>query len=161
MPVDATALAHPTAPVALDLPCGRFFFSEVGSGQPITLRVSGKTAVFVGGDLDAASGFDVELGPGAELDLFVEGALANLASFSLGSPAAPGQARVYVHGASNLTLPAGARFAGNLYAPNASLVLSGQAEVFGSVFVRSLNSSGALTIHFDDAVARAGSACSP
>jgi hypothetical protein len=157
--LDPAALAAVAAETTLDLPCGRFFVDAIGTTQPLTLHVSGRTALFVGGDATLRAPFTVLLDAGVELDLFVGGLLTSTALVQLGSADRPAGARLYVGGSGTLELSGGAELGGNVYAPRADLALSAAAEVFGSLFVKSVATAVPLVIHYDEAVQGAGDGC--
>jgi hypothetical protein len=152
--VDPTLLENVTAPLAATLPCGRIFFTRVGAGAAVHLTAQGRVAVFVGGDLSASSDFQIDVPGGSEVDLFVEGGVTVGGAFLVGSPANPARARTYVGGTGTVNLQGASQLAGNLYAPQAELVLGGSAAttLFGSIFAARLSASADLTVHFDEAV---------
>lgn len=150
-----------TSATTLQLPCGRFYLKGISGSGGLTINVTGRTALFVGGAVSASGGFKVTLGPKGELDLFVEGDLASSGTLALGSAAEPARVRVYVGGTGYVNLGAGATFAGNLYAPTATFQAAGNQEIFGSVFVKAINISGKMTVHYDQAILEAGSKCPP
>lgn len=143
----------------LTVPCGRHFLSRVFGTEPLTLRVTGRTAIFVAGDLALTDSFTVIVEDGGELDLFVQGNIVSSHPITLGSPETPAKTRLYVGGSGTVNVVAGAFIAGNLYAPRAELTTAGAIETFGSVFVRRMAASGSVTIHYDTAVLRAGDDC--
>ncbi len=157
--LDPARLARLSGPTTLELPCGRYYVDAIGGDGALTLRIAGRTALFVGGNADLRRAFHVELSPGAELDLFIAGTLSAADEVRLGAPEQPARARLYVGGAGTLALAGGTLLGGNLYAPGSELQLSGGAEVFGSLFVRRLVTSAPLTVHYDTAVLDAGSEC--
>jgi len=159
--LDAAALANVTEPTELTLPCGRYYLDEISATAPVTIRVEGRVALFIGGSLTANDDFVVELGDDAEVDVFLGGTITAAGALSFGSADAPARARVYVGGVGTVNLAASTTFAGNLYAPRAELVTSGDAEVFGALFTRRISASGMLTVHYDTAILEAGDECEP
>ncbi|MCK6549317.1 hypothetical protein L6R52_25970 [Myxococcota bacterium] len=153
------ALANVTAATTLELPCGRYYLDRIGAHAPLVLRITGRTALFVAGDVALDDALTVELGAAGELDLFVAGNLVSAGTIMLGSFRTPARARLYVGGAGTIQLSGGGVFAGNLYAPRAELVASAPIELFGSLFVRRLAASAPLAVHYDTAVLRAGEDC--
>jgi hypothetical protein len=145
----------PSAP--LSLPCGRYYFDSIG-GDALTLTLTGRAAIFVGGSIDLATRLAIDLAPGAELDLFVAGDV-RLHDVTLGAQTAPARTRVYV-GGSIFTLDGSAALGLNLYAPRATVQLSGNQEMSGSLFVGALEMSGAFTIHYDESIL-ATQGCAP
>ena len=157
----ANQLTNYSGNQTLNLTCGRFYLDRIGGSGKVTINVSGRTALFIGGDVNLADAFAVNLGPSGELDLFINGALTSSAPITLGNKDAPARVRLYMGGTGNINLAANTVLGGNLYAPTAALVTSGPLEVFGAVFVRSFNPSAAVTIHHDIAILKAGDGCTP
>jgi hypothetical protein len=52
----------------LALPCGRFYLDSIRSGTKLTLKIEGRTALYVGGDISGSGLLDVEIGPQGEFD---------------------------------------------------------------------------------------------
>ena len=157
------ALADVRGDATLELPCGRFFLTRVqaSGGGRITLRASGRTALFVAGGVTVDGTLSVEVAEGAELDLFVAGSLNLPATALLGDPGRPRALRIYAAAGGAVTLQAGSRLAGNLYAPSVDLAASGSLEVYGSVLVGRLAGGAALTVHRDRAISAAAASCPP
>ncbi|AKF04612.1 DUF7305 domain-containing protein [Sandaracinus amylolyticus] len=151
-----------TGDTTLTLPCGRLYLERVAGEGDLTLVVTGRTALFIAGDLSFNGEFTVLLeGPGAEIDMFVAGDLGAMRVLRIGDALRPAQARLYVGGAGNVSLSDNGFFGGNLYAPRAELVAAGELEVYGSAFVRRVSASGPVTLHYDTSVLRAADPCPP
>ncbi|MCA9667727.1 MAG: hypothetical protein KC503_19140 [Myxococcales bacterium] len=159
--LDAKRLADFKSDTTVDLPCGRFYLSAIqGSGARLTLRISGRVALFVGGNVTLDRDLDVELAtPDAELDLFVSGTINAGGDVRLGDEAQPSRARLYIGGGGSFNVAGNATFVGNIYAPSVDAALSGGIEVYGALFVRRITTSGPVTIHYDHKVARASRDC--
>ncbi|RKH63556.1 DUF7305 domain-containing protein [Corallococcus llansteffanensis] len=157
--LDPAVLEDVTGERVLELPCGRFLLTRVAGPGQLTLRIRGRTALFIPGGVNLLEGLTVDVPPPGELDLFLSGGLVVSGQLTLGSAPHPSRVRVYVAGTEPLDISAGSLLAGNLYAPQARLNLSGNAEVFGALFVRGLEASGAVQVHHDAAVLDAGAAC--
>ncbi len=95
-----TALANPSNPVRLDLPCGYYHLTSIGGSQPITIVAHGHTALFVSGAINTTKPFTVNLDPTATFDIFVGGVMVSSQEISIGNPAYPRLTRVYVGSAS-------------------------------------------------------------
>jgi hypothetical protein len=157
--LDPASFATVTADRRLTLPCGRFYLAGVG-GQAtasLTITATGRTALFVDGDLSLRGGLDVELAAGAELDLFVGGMLIVDGPLHLGAPAEPSRLRVYV--GSSLQLGQLGVIGGNLYAPTGVLAVGGGVDAYGSVFVKHLQTAGVFSVHYDTDVLQAAARC--
>ena len=145
-----------TGPAVLDLPCGRFHLNGVEQSQGLTVHATDRTVLFIDGNFIANS-LQVQLDPGAEVDIFVTGNMSFSSSSNLGNVDTPSAVRTYVNG--QLTLGAQATFGGLIYAPNADVVFNASAEIFGALFVNTAQFSGNTNIHFDSAVRAAGDQC--
>ncbi len=161
--IDPTLLENVMAPLTQTLPCGRLFFTSVGAHAPVTLTVSGRTAIFIGGDFVADQDIAIDVPQGGELDLFIEGNVLAAGQLRLGRVDNPARARVYMGGSGTVNLQNAANVSGNLYAPKAEVVLGSSAPVtvFGSIFAGGLNAGAPLTVHFDESVARDVAGCPP
>ena len=159
---DPAPLANYAGTSRIELPCGRLYVPAVHGSGNLTLAVSGRSALFVGGDLEPGGELRVELtGPDAELDLFVEGTLISSARLELGSIARASRVRLYIGGSAPIFLSGGGSYAGNIYAPFAPFVISTKSEIYGSLFARGIVNSDLLTVHYDEAILRAGEPCAP
>jgi hypothetical protein len=145
----------------LELPTGRFYVNQIGGVGGINLRVTGKTALFIGDDLFATGAFRVELAPDAEIDLFVRGDLALTGAALFGDRARPAATRVYVGGSGDVTVAGYGAFVGNLYAPTANITVGGFGQIYGSLFGKNINAAGFLSVGYDAAVQQTGEGCPP
>jgi hypothetical protein len=78
---------------------------------------------------------------------------------SFGDPERPAAVRIYTGTSAPITVSGGGTFVGNLYAPRAPVTLTGEAEVFGSIFAGSVTATGDATVHYDRAILEAGDGC--
>jgi len=147
--------------VDIELPCGRYYVDSIGGLGSITLRVPGRTALFVGGDVNALGRFDIELGPAGEIDIFIGGSLASIGAGSFGERARPASTRIYVGGTGDVTVIGASGFVGNVYAPHARVTALGATTVYGSLFGRQIDMPGYLDVHYDRAILDAGEDCPP
>jgi len=159
--LDAARLTNFSGDQTIDFGCGRYYIDRIGGAGKLTMNVNGRTALFVGGDINLQNAWTVNLGPSGELDLFVNGGLTSSGPLNFGNKDAPARVRVYMGGSRNINLSAGSVFGGNIYAPESALVPSGSFEIFGAVFVRDFNPSGPVLIHHDIAILNADDDCAP
>ncbi|WP_426751265.1 DUF7305 domain-containing protein [Myxococcus sp. Y35] len=157
--LDAAALEGIEGARELVLPCGRFHLTRITGTGRARISIRARTALFIEDIVDLGEGLTVDVQEPGELDLFLGGAVAVAGPLTIGSTATPSRVRVYVAGSSVLAFSAGSTFAGNLYAPRGVLSLSGEAEVFGSLFVRHVEASGPLRLHYDADIREAGASC--
>jgi hypothetical protein len=145
----------------MELPAGRVFASRINAVGQLTLVVNQKTSLFVEGDVNATGGFNLELGPQGELDMFIGGNLSLTGNTALGDPNRPDRVLVYVAGDQQIALAGVTVFAGNLYAPRATVALGGVTTYYGAMFAGNIGVGGGTVIHYDSAIVRKGDACPP
>jgi hypothetical protein len=150
------ALVH--APAPLTLPCGRYYFT--GIAGPTTLHLTGRTAIFVGGDVDVTGDLTIDLAPAAELDLFVAGNFRLIGAVSFGSTKAPSRLRVYIGGTA-VDLSGPATIGANVYAPNADVAWSSALDMAGSLFTHRLAFSGDAHVRYDETVLETSGCAAP
>jgi hypothetical protein len=155
--LDPAALESVLGPRSLVLPCGRFYLTQIAGAGEVQIRVTGQTALFIGGSVALAGNLSAELAPGAELDLFVAQDFQVSGQAVLGSQERPASARIYVGGSGEIRLTG--LFVGNLYAPRARVTSVAVSEVWGSLFVGDFSSGGYASFVFDRAILGSGSDC--
>lgn len=159
-------LAGVTGNPQLELPCGQYFLEGVDIAGNLELGLSGRTAIYIEGDMTVEGDVLVSLEPGATLDLFVTGDLQVTGAARFAQPERPAASRIYVGNAlalesnqdpTDLAQPQNAVgdvvVVGNFYAPRASFLLSPNTDIYGSLFVRTFDVVQGVKIHHDPAVA--------
>jgi hypothetical protein len=146
---------------ALTLPSGRYHLHQIAGAGALQLRISGKVALFVDDDFYAGPLFRVSLDAGAELDLFVEDNLVLAGAALIGDPARPSATRVYAGGTGDIAVAGLNAFAGNVYAPNANVLVGGVGRVFGSLFGKNIIAAGILDVGYDESVGDGQVECPP
>jgi hypothetical protein len=148
--VTPSGLAGLSAPVTQELPCGRYYFSSIESNSSVTIKLTGHTAIFIGGDVHVSGPLSFELGPDAELDLFLAGSFNPHTSVAIGSTARPAATRVYIAG--DVVLSGQLDLAANLYMPNTIFEGKNTVEMWGALYAKGLSLDGAFTVHYDEAI---------
>ncbi len=156
----ADSLTQASRPARVELACGRYYLRGITGASALTIVALGRVELYVEGRIEMQDDLRVELASGGEIDLFVTENIDLHRGFYFGSPERPARARVFIAGARQIALAGESRFAGNLYAPDTEVQLSGGAEVFGSLLARRFAVSGNLSVHYDRAVLDPG-ACAP
>ncbi len=161
--LDPRALSNLGFAQKLTLPCGRFYLDSIGGIGAVTLAVTGRTALFVGGDVTTVGAFNIELGPDAELDLFISGNLTQVGFSPLGDRARPANVRIFVGGEGDITFIGYEPINANIYAPKSRLYSPGYIAARGSLFVRRLHAQGYVTVDYDRDILTRGDdeACVP
>jgi hypothetical protein len=158
--LSASRLTDYTGDVTLSLPCGIYYLGPIRGDGVLVLRITGRVALLVDGDLALSSPLAVELATeGAELDLMIAGVISSNARIIAGDPAHPSRTRIYVGGSSAIQLSGDSRLAANIYAPRSAIALSAPSTIFGSMFVRRIDQAAPLAIHYDEDVLRADVGC--
>lgn len=157
--LSADGLVGLRSDITLELPCGRYFLNGISGSENVTLRPTGRVALFISSGISLMKTFSIELPIGSELDLFVNGPFDLSGVPQLGSKDAPSRLRIYVAGTASINMSAGGFLAGNLYAPSSTLAMSDTVEIFGSLFLQSLSATLPFQIHYDSQSAHITSSC--
>lgn len=158
--VDAADFGNIQGDRTLELPCGRFYFERWAGAGKLTIKLTGRAAIFVAADVALSGGLEIIGDDDQSLDLFIGGNIVVSGPFTFGDISRPQATRLYVNGTGTINLSAMASFAGNIYAPRAELVLaSGRTEIYGSIFAKRINTSSDLVIHHDIGVLDASDEC--
>ena len=148
--VSAAEFTGLTSPKERSLPCGRFVLDGISSTSSVTIRLTGRTALFIKGDVHVAGPLAFTLDPGAELDLFIDGNLLPDNQLAIGDTMRPAATRVYVSGQAKL--PGQLTIGANLYLPNAQVESNNTVEMWGALYAKGLTLAGAFTVHYDEAI---------
>ena len=106
-------------------------------------------AIYFDGTTISVGSDQIQLLPGASLDMYVSGLMATAGSVVLGDPSNPQSFRLFVGGAGSMMVTAGAQtYYGLVYAPQADVVFAGVTQVDGSVFAKSLTWAGILDVTY-------------
>jgi len=148
----------------LDLPCGYYYLDAVDGA--VTIAAHGRTALFIGGDVDAGSAMAFVVDPGATLDVFIAGTLSASAELRIGSPAYPRNIRFYVGGVDtsfdpprSVDLTSDVALAGLFYAPNGVVSSTASLEMYGAIFAGDFHNTASTEIHYDAASGSLGMDC--
>lgn len=152
-----------SAAIDRTLPCGHYYVDALYAARPITLRITGRVALYVrqGVLIDDGGSLTVRLAPGAELDLIVGASVTARERVDLGEASDPTRMRLYVGGGAagsgidTINLLGGGVLAGSLYAPTLALnVEGGELALTGAAVVGTVTSSSLLKLRFDRALVR-------
>jgi len=147
----------------IDLPCGNYYLSGINAtAAPLAIDVHGQTALYVDGNIQASASLSFNLDSSATLDLFVTGSVSTSAHLTLGSTGKPAHCRAYVAG-STFHMSGGAAVGCNVYAPSASWDMAASSDVYGALFVNSLQESAQgcsqAALHYDTSILKEGAGC--
>jgi hypothetical protein len=146
----------------IDLPCGHYYFTTIDLINSATVVTHGKTAIYIGGNINAAGGsLTIQPEAGSELDILVGGTVSASSAFKLGSANYPALTRVYVAGSQVKLSGGGVNVGGNIYAPNGDFIWEASSDIYGSVFAKSFFTNSPLNIHYDKAILTSFQTCPP
>jgi len=157
--LDADALNKVGHPDRIDLPCGHYYLKGFTLSAATAIVVHGRTAIYVDGDIETGGTLSITLDAKSELDLFISGTIRGSADFRVGSANYPALTRIYVGGTETLRLTSNILIAGNLWAGNAKVLWTSDAQVFGSVFGGDFEATAPVQIHYDRHVVTKGGDC--
>jgi hypothetical protein len=173
--VDAVNAANDDAKIGLDphafelvlgalettLPCGVYAVTRVTSAGHVKLNVTAKVVLAIDGDFAPTGNFEIDLAPGASIDVLIRGKLLATGRAVFGRKENPAASRIWIAGDDDVTLTGAAEFVGNLYAPRSKVTATGYLDVWGSIFARDFIVPGYASFVYDRAVLEAGDDCGP
>ncbi|TNF23718.1 MAG: hypothetical protein EP329_26805 [Deltaproteobacteria bacterium] len=159
--LDPGVLNWPGAAVHLTLPCGTYYLDNIASSHAITIVATGRTALFVGGDIAGSGNIQIVPSPEAELDVFVAGTLDTSSKLTLGSPNFPALLRIYFGTDQQISVSNSVEIGGFLWAGYGSFRASNKIEIFGGIFTGAFDASNKIDIHYDRAILDVGVECEP
>jgi cytoskeletal protein CcmA (bactofilin family) len=147
---DATPSWQSVGQSEVRLTTGSYYVTSAEVVGDTTFIIDGNASVFVDGSLTSVGTAQWQIAPGGSLDLFVSGDVAYVGTVSAGDPANAGAFRLYVGSTGTVELVGEGTFAGSLYAPRAAVTYVGDARVVGSIFARTVEATGNLTIEYGE-----------
>lgn len=151
----AQELRAESAPLELNLPCGRYYVDNIYGAHAITLRIVGRVALYIGDRilLDPGVPLTIALEGDGELDVFARNGITANGPVTIGSPNAPTRVRLYLGNESNdLYFGGPTMIAGSVYAPTADLVAKDVFELFGAAALGRAGGDLRMALHYDRAL---------
>jgi len=145
--------------VDLHLATGSYYATAaqlVGDGL---FTIEGNVTIFVEGNLSSVGSAHWNVLPGATLDLFVSGDVESVGDLTAGNESSARDFRLYVGGQAASV--GSTTFFGSIYAPNADVSYVGDARIVGSIFAKSLEGTGVLTVEYGDPLTPPSSCSQP
>ena len=139
-------------PTDIDIECGRLYLSRIAGARALQLKVHGRVALFVAGNVELDDTLSIEVDDAARLTLLVAGNVRVGGTLDVSSAAGAANVRLVVGGAGTIDLGGQTRVVGALYAPRAELVTRGRFELTGAMFVRRAAPGAELALHYDAAL---------
>ena len=119
--------------------------------------VSGTVRVWVVGDVKlTGAGDSIVINPGARLEMFISGTLAEIGGQGiLNGPGSAASCAIWgLPTCTSFKYAGSVNFIGRIYAPQAAFTLKGGTDATGAFTAHSFNFSGSTGIHIDEALAR-------
>jgi hypothetical protein len=174
--LSSTLMSGLSGDVRLDLPCGMYYFNRITAGNNTTVSIvaHGRTAIFIGENIDIPKILNITLTDSAELDVFVKGGVCNNGTIYVGSPSYPARVRFYVGGGNLLAGGSGTTCgsdqsramslraivgAANMYAPYGEVYMPQPFTLYGSILAGRAYIVQTATFHFDTGIVAAGETC--
>lgn len=139
------AMVGLSEPAELTYACGRHYLNGITPNNTLRLRIEGKVTLYVDGDVRTAAPWTLELGPDAELDLYVGGAFEPNNTVVMGAATRPDALRLYVAGP--VTTAAPVSLYGSLYAPASSVTANNTIDLWGAAFAGSYTLAAPVVVH--------------
>lgn len=151
------ALDQPGGPRVLELPCGKYFLNRIDVSSKVTILATGRTALFVDGDVLSNDFITIRAERDAEIDVFVDGKVDLQNGARIGAPAFPALNRFYVSdpwiSSNNTALGA------YVYAIDGGVNLKNNGEVYGGLYTQDLTTMNNTEIHYDREVLKQDRKC--
>lgn len=157
--IDVALLNNVTTATNVTLPCGRFRFESIGGPGALRLTITGRTVIFVDGNVTFSDASYLAIAPGgeAEVDLFIRGNLT-IGTAHIGDTNRPSATRIYVAGNETDIVLATGDIGANIYAPNTNVNLPALG-LEGSIYGKNLTMLGGGIVRYDRAILNAGNKC--
>lgn len=148
--IDPGVLDNVAGDHTLEVGPGRVYLTDIQVAGVLTFVVTGSTAVYIDGDLQAAGLVDVEFASDdAELNLFIDGSIRTAGQLELGTDGDVSKVRVYMSGNGDISLAGGLAIRGGLSAPLSDIRTAGDVILEGAIVVGRLHSAGVVDVNYD------------
>jgi hypothetical protein len=134
---------------ALELACGRFYFSRISGSGAVQIKASGNVAIYIGANVELTGDLIIEPDGPTQVSLFIAGNVLVTGRVQLASPDGALNVRMVVGGDGTVNLRGDVVMNGLVYAPRAELVSDGRFELNGALFAERVNPNRELIIHYD------------
>jgi hypothetical protein len=139
---------------------GTYRYDEVKLASKSVLEITGDAVIYVDGNISLSGQSRVIVRAGASLTIYQDEADCKFTGQGLVNESVkPASLQLYTK-AKSVMFSGQAFFIGVLYAPEAAIKLSGQADVFGSFVAETVAAHGQASFHHDEALCRADSGSS-
>lgn len=132
----------------LDLACGRYYFTRIAGTGALRMRIHGRVALFVAGNIELDDAWNVQLDAGAQLTLIIAGNVRVGGRLELNPGGDASNAQLLVGGAGTIDLNAETSVHATLYAPRSELVTRARFELSGALLLRRVAPGAEFIVHY-------------
>lgn len=150
--LDTDALVRPGDTTVLRLPCGRYYLSEIDLEDETAITTTGRTALFIGGDVNSEDRLLIKPTPGSELDVFIAGDVSIQSDVEVGSAGYPASTRLYVGGPNGWNVYNKSRIGAYVYALPGGVYADNDIDHFGGLYTQNIETGNKVRVHFDRSV---------
>lgn len=155
--LDENALDQPGDRTVLQLPCGKYYLSKVDVDNQLVIKATGRTALFINGDVISDQSIKILPTQRGELDVFVNGKVDLASNIQVGSTAYPASTRFYVNG--EWTFQNDGVVGAYIYAIPGGISLMNNLVMYGGMYTQKLGTKNNIDVHYDRAVLEADRQC--
>ncbi|WP_281184377.1 CARDB domain-containing protein [Trichlorobacter lovleyi] len=134
---------------------GIYRFTAISVSGSAVLTLSGKTTIYIDGNFSVSGNAKIDITPDASVIIFVNGARVDIGGGAIVNQS-KNPRNLIVYGSAGLkkiNLSACTVLYGLIYAPAATINISGNQQTYGSVVGNAVNLSGNGAVHYDETLA--------
>jgi len=155
--LEADALSSPDKKTVLQLPCGAYYLSEIDVSSELVITTTGRTALFVDGNVTSDQRIKIVPAPRGEFDIFVKGDVTLENDMQIGATGYPASTRFYVNG--EWTFKNDGTVGAYIYAVPGGISLMNNLVMYGGMYTQRLGTKNNVDVHYDRAVLDADQKC--
>jgi len=122
------------------------------------MYITGHAVLYISGNISLVGQSSIYIAPGASLEVYAGGSSTTLGGTGIVNDSGLSANFAY-HGLptnTSMNYSGTSAFVGTINAPNAAFSLGGTADLYGAAIVKSFNSTGGASIHYDEALGDRG-----
>lgn len=130
-------------------------FSSISLSSDGGILVTGRVRVYLRGDLKMSARAGIVIAPGASLEIYIAGSADVTGKGVVNGTGIAGNCLIYgLPTCRDLKLAGDGNMQTRIYAPQAQVNLSGDADISGSIVGNTIRLSGKGAVHYDEALGR-------
>lgn len=157
--LDQNALEGYAGSPVLNLSCGRYYFQRVSGLGSLSIQISGRVELAIGGGLSVGNALTISLAEGAQLDLYVHGDVEVGGVVAIGDPSSPPRVRFFAGGVDSISLAGGGFIGAVLMGRRRAVSISSPLDFYGGLIVDSLSLNSLFRVHYDQQILNLTGSC--